>query len=161
VAPGLVSDAGHIIDGKVRFRELIKVPKLFDAWRKGELPHHTFRGESIRADNKLLPRMLVLAGHHDRAYVHTPAQWRDSAQNIRAFLGIPTADALMVFANRHRERRSFVKASHRTDPVMANKTLIRRVRAYILECDETGQAFQLEQLRRIVFNDSTTTERNG
>ena len=53
---------------------------------------------SIGTRQYLLPQVLVLCGHPDRAWCHTPECWRDSVQALESFLGVDRATALEVWA---------------------------------------------------------------
>jgi hypothetical protein len=159
VSPALVADSSrdYIIDGSVRFEALRKIPHLLAQWQAGKMPHLVFANDCNRASGtlKVLPRMLALAGHYHRAYNETPPMWRECSADIRAYLSLPASEALAVFANRHRERKAFVRNVHKTDPVMANRTLIRRIKQLIITADETGTSVNIDTIRKVLFNDVT------
>jgi len=145
-------DREFIIDGLTRFEALRHVPSLLEQWRAGKLPHLVFRsGQRSEGSLKLLPRMLVLAGHYDRAYLHTPEQWHASVLDLRAYLRVPSADAFAVYAYRHRVRKCLYQAAHRRDYEMANRAVVRQLRQMFTTADELGTVPNLEQLRRVIF----------
>ena len=161
-SPALISTPCResIIDGLARFEAMQRFPRLFTRWQKGLLPHYIFRGDEQRSpDGKLLPRMLVLAGHYDRAYRYTPEHWCETPADVKAYLNLPTSEALLVFAHRIRIHKMHVRATHKSDPVMANRSLVRKLRQLIVTADELGQTVSLAQVRRVLFNDSATNDR--
>jgi len=156
IEPALITEPNRdqILDGWSRFVALQRLPSLAELWRSGKLPHHVFGASQRTTDQrKLLPRMLARAGHDNRAYNATPEEWRESAADIKAYLGLPMADCYSVFAQRHRVRRSYLKATHRHDPIMANRTVVRRIRQLIVTADETGEPIDVERIRKVVFSD--------
>lgn len=158
VSPALVTDSSrdYIIDGAIRFEALSRSPHLLTLWRAGKMPHLVFAAdrEWSTIASKVLPRMLALAGHYDRAYVETPEIWRQCSQDIAAYLGLPPSEAFAVFATRQRLRRQYARNIRRHDPVMANRSLVRKIRQLIVTSDETGQPLSIDDIRRVVFNDS-------
>ena len=161
IEPALITEPNRdqILDGCSRFVALQRLPAMTELWRAGRMPHLVFPNIVSRsgfAEHKTLPRMLALAGHYDRAYNATPEEWRESAADIKAYLGLPMADCYSVFAQRHRVRRSYLKATHRHDPVMANRTVVRRIKQLIVTADETGESIDVERIRKVVFSDHST-----
>lgn len=160
VSPALVTDSSRdfIIDGAVRFEAMRKLPHMLAQWQAGKMPHLVFANDCSRSLGtlKVLPRMLALAGHYDRAYESTPEVWRQCTADLRAYLGLPPAESLAVFAQRHRVRKVFAREVHRTDPVMANRTLVRRIRQLIVTADETGEPIDLDTIRKVVFDGLST-----
>jgi hypothetical protein len=140
-----------ILDGKVRFQALTTMPGLLDQWQAGKFPHLIFRSHTVDYQ-KQLPRLLALAGHYDRAYQHTPDHWRESPASLQAFLRLPRAEALLVFASRQRVRRSFAKhPPQRTDRAMGNREIVIHLRQLIITADETGEPLDLLTLRKVLF----------
>lgn len=65
-----------------------------------------YRQGIYSTDGKLLPRLLALFGHFERAWHHTPECWRDSPADIAAFLGVDGSVASPVYVARPRLRRA-------------------------------------------------------
>ena len=163
VEPGLATEASRdfILDGLTRFRGLQQCPELLAQWQAGKLPHHVFHGATQRtADTqKLLPRLLVLGGHYDRAHEHTPEQWRQSVPDLMAYLRVPSADAFAVFACRHQVRKAYVRQVHRNDPIMANRAIVRYLRQLVTTADETGFEVSIDSIREVLFYGPPSTQR--
>lgn len=123
--------------------------------------YFVFRADKVRDDGltELLPRLLVFAGHYDRAYEHTPELYRTCVSDLKTYLRVPPSEAYAVFANRHKQRKAFVRGVHRHDPVMGNRTVVRRIRQLLVTSDETGVPFDTEQLRRLLYDKSAYERR--
>jgi hypothetical protein len=94
-APRSIKRAEDILDGRVRFEAMGK--QLDPPCLVFPLGHR--KGlYSIGTRQYLLPRLLLLCGHPDRAWRHTPECWRDSVQALESFLGVERAAALEVWA---------------------------------------------------------------
>jgi hypothetical protein len=157
-SPALISqpDRATVIDGLTRIKALLSISSMAERWRSGGFEHYVFTSSAQRAttDNKLLPRMLALAGHYDRAYVNTPDHWRASTLDLEAYLRLPRSEAVLVFAHRHNMRKATVREAHRLDPRMGNRSLVRKLRQMVVTADELGQPLPSDEIRRVLFNDS-------
>lgn len=96
--PPAIRAPEDILDGHVRFKALHAslpldgVPALvFPLGHRGGL-------YSTGERQLLLPRVLLLCGHPERAWAHTPDCWRDSVQAIESFLCVDRSNALEVWA---------------------------------------------------------------
>lgn len=100
VAPADIRQPSDVIDGAVRLAsgpiDLVKVPHIVFpvAYRSG----------LYSKDGKLLPRLLVLFGHPDRAWAIIPEHWRDSAAALESFLRVRRETALEVWSVGLREK---------------------------------------------------------
>lgn len=146
-------DCGVFLDGHVRFMAVAASPRWLQIWRDGEFPHFVFpighkQGLYSIDGGKLLPRMLVFAGHHDRAWEYIPEVWRDGARGIQMFLDVPMVDAMCVWAVRRRLRDP--RRIFHPSPAHRYNQIIARIRAGLLELEETGQGFDLDDVRRLV-----------
>lgn len=95
--PLALSSEDNIIDGRSRLRARAALGL------QTEVPHHIFLPGATR-DSKgvLLPRMLALAGHCDRAWQRTPGMFKKCPGDLRAYLSVPPVLAQRVWATRHR-----------------------------------------------------------
>jgi len=85
-----------ILDGRGRFEAILALPELLPLWMRGNFPHYIFpttvrNGLYSTDGNKFLPRMLVLAGHHDRAWEYVPEVWRTGPRDIETILNLDFA----------------------------------------------------------------------
>jgi hypothetical protein len=140
-----------VIDGAVRLQAMAGFAGHCAAWSRGAFPHLVFplsyrEGIYSLDNNKLLPRMLVLAGHYDRAWEFIPDVWRGSPREVCSFLNVPMVDAACVYAvrKRLREPRRIVPRGD------VHSRTIERIRAGLAELDETGSGFGLDDVRRLV-----------
>jgi len=123
-----------VLDGRMRLRVRRELDLHCD------VPCHIFPPGARRDDTGvLLPKMLALAGHPDRAWAETPEIFRDSLGTLKAYLCIPTVLALRVW--RAGKRRPFVA---RQRPV---SDTVHRI-AELLESGEAPHASELESIAR-------------
>jgi hypothetical protein len=149
----------HILDGRVRF-DALRDTALFEwVWRAGKFQHYVFLPSSIECGrmrstdgHKLLPRMLALAGHYDRAWQYVPECWRDSFLSVEAFLNLPRLEALSVWACRHRERRRLLKSSYQRDYARERHAakIVNQIRRLFREHDEDGKEFTIDDVQQLV-----------
>ena len=142
-----------VLDGWSRFAALQgnSSPMLKQLWKSGSFPHLVFPeghrdGIYTVEGHKLLPRMLVLAVHHDRAWEQLPEVWKSGPRDIAAFLNVPLVDALLVWTCRKRLRRPHMTVRHFNHTAR----MVEQIRAGFNELDELGTGFDLEDVRRIV-----------
>jgi len=96
--PKAIRAPEDILDGHVRFKGLHGVLPL-DGMPYLVFPlAHRHGIYSVGRRQYLLPRLLLLCGHPDRAWHHTPECWRDSVQALESFLGVARSNALEVWA---------------------------------------------------------------
>ena len=150
-------DAGNcgpdlVIDGAARFQAIAGSIGFLSLWKADRFPHFIFphamrEGLWSTEGNKLLPRMLVLAGHHDRAWEYVPELWRTSPRDLQTFLNVPLVDALCVWAMRKRLRTPQPTTNHHIGECTK---MIAKIRAGIAELDDRGFGFDIDDVRRIV-----------
>ena len=129
VPPAVAMTRGEILDGSVRFWSAPMVLK--------DVPFIVFpkahRGGIYSLDGQLLPRLLVLFGHADRAWEHVPDHWKDSPQALESFLGVEHETALEVWScgldekRRERARRQIKgRADHtHAEKIGAIRTIVK------------------------------------
>lgn len=146
----------YILDGRTRFQALA-ANGLGSIWT-GNRSFFVYSGETIYSTEgrKLLPRMLTLAGHYDRASRVIPEAWAASALDIAAFLNVSLPEAKQVFAEieivnmRHYKRRAYLT---RTKKYAQYRKLIVRIREGLASRGECGEAFDLRDVANIVGYD--------
>lgn len=142
----------QILDGLTRFRALRQNPELLDAWRKGKFPHYIFPevnalGIYSTRGAKVLPRMLILAGHYDRAYEHVPEAWRDTIPLIKTFCQVHYHEAELVWeAREHFRQRAYVPPIRRRN----HRETIHTIRMRLDRMDQDGEPFTMADLRKLV-----------
>jgi len=157
VQPSQISSANVsrdlVLDGWSRFIALqgSSSPLLKPLWQSGKFPHLVFphahhEGLYSTEGHKLLPRMLVLAGHHDRAWQFIPDIWTSSARDVADFLNVAMVDAVCVWTCRKRLRKAHPTIRHFNH----SSRMVAQIRAGFAELDELGKGFSLEDVRRIV-----------
>ena len=153
--PAAIRSPDEILDGHVRFEALRTRPF-------GDIPALVFplghRGGlySMGRRQYLLPRLLLLCGHPERAWEHTPDCWRDSVQAIESFLGVERSSALEVWAAGKamadhekglvRARRLVRRASHERQ---TEHEILRMIRTR-LRARAEGQPFEMADVIELV-----------
>ena len=137
---------GEIIDGAVRFWSapvvLTDVP--FIVFPKEH------RGGIYSLDGKLLPRLLVLFGHPDRAWQYIPEHWADSPQAVESFLGLEHETALEVWAaGRQQKRRETATRQIKTRADHTHREKITALRT-IVRAWSVGEAVGMAEVAEIV-----------
>jgi hypothetical protein len=97
-APAAIRTPADILDGHVRFKGLHALLPLDGIPALVFPPGHRSGLYSIGKRQYLLPRLLLLCGHPERAWEHTPECWRDSVGAIESFLNVERSSAVEVWA---------------------------------------------------------------
>jgi len=123
----------YIIDGRKRVRALgLLGAQWCNEWAQGKFDHLVFplNKGGLYSDGKrrLLPRCLALAGHYDRAFEHTPPEWKLDVKVISMFLSLPLTEAMHVWAARYHNSKPkrYARQRHRD-----NEKLIARIRSLL------------------------------
>lgn len=146
----------YILDGRVRFQAIV-ASGLRSIWT-GNPCFFVYSGEAIHSTEgrKLLPRMLTLAGHYDRASRCIPEAWSASPLDIAAFLRISLTEAKEVFAEvevvnqRHKSRQAYLA---RTKKYIPYQKLVVRIRQGLAARGEGEADFGLRDVANIVGYD--------
>jgi hypothetical protein len=147
----LCEELTYIIDGRTRF-ECIVAQGLRSVWPPS-LPFYVYLGDKIYSTDgrKLLPKMLALAGHYDRAAETVPDPWRGSSLDVAAFLGLSQLEAQFVFAeiiNDERLRQKEPPGRGKVDKRFAR--IVDRIRAGLLARSIDERNFELSDVAKLV-----------
>lgn len=152
----LYEELTYIIDGSIRFGAIVSqhLP-VGNQWLTGQIPFLVYTSENIYSTDgrKLLPRMLTLAGHYDRAALHLPEHWSASPLDIAAFLGVTELEAHLVFvelkkANTRRYLRDYRRENHRY--IKDNRKVVEHIRIGLALAANGESDFSLEDVARLV-----------
>lgn len=144
----------YILDGATRFEALV-AQGLRSTWVDARFPFYVYFGDNIHSTEgrKLLPRMLCLAGHYDRAAKHLPEQWSISAHDVQAFLAVSEFEAAQVFAalqvlrGKKRAREYYDQRQTRQ---RHHERIVNAIRAGIASRAEVGSSFDWADVARLV-----------
>lgn len=147
----------QIIDGSVRFQALVGL-RLPDIWRKA--PALVYHGESLHSSEgrKLLPRMLTLAGHYDRAARHIPEPWRSTVDDVANYLNVSNFEALEVMVIlRGIRQKELTIGQVRQRSWLRHENVIRSIRRGLQARALEGEPFGLSEIARLVGYDGPIT----
>ena len=138
----------HIADGKIRLAELALLPHDYQA--AFEMNERNWRIYTLDTDlthkGERVGRMLVFAGHTDRAWHYIPECWRQSPVDIASYLAVPQSTALQIYAARPRKRKVYHRNPHRQRSYLIVNSLLAAFEAR----DEDGQELNMNEVERIV-----------
>ncbi len=156
----------HILDGWVRFEALRASPLFEPVWLSEKFPHLVYdRVDKAKFAEKfahfmnhdiapapkyydfqhLLPKMLALAGHYDRAWPYIRWPFNDSAEDIEIFLRLPPEVAKCVWKCRPRKRQQYPRDHRREWRASARGTLSQLQRLRVAH-DELGKELTLDNI---------------
>jgi hypothetical protein len=155
-AAGAIRSPEDILDGHVRFAAFGSLLPLDDVPTLVFPPGHRGGLYSIGRRQYLLPRLLLLCGHPERAWHHTPECWRDSVQAIESFLCVERTSALEVWAagkaiDDHEKGRVRARKLVRRRPYerQTEHEILRMIRTR-LRARAEGDPFTIEDVAELV-----------
>lgn len=149
----LCEELTYILDGGTRFASIV-TSRLRGVWVADDLPFYVFNGENLYSTEgrKLLPRMLVLAGHYDRAPKYIPEPWSSSVPDLAAFLNVTEYEATQVYVATRidLQRRRMRQLTEGQSRHRYNERIVHAIRAGLAARAEMESDFDWPDVARLV-----------